>query len=315
MKTFGNTLVLSVCILTACILPLNADNTNNPPNSYSEVKILAQKWQTTQEIETDFDDLLSSKNIKGQVDENSIKICQFYEKEKRKDANPIPYNYNRENKRLILEIAAEPDNEKALKTYRVYFNINGGNTSDKHSQTSKNILPKLLPNDASYIFSINSGLKGKSEKTESNVFPFEIPADYNTGFILLTALPGVYGNYSFRVLPSSYRFSIWVKGKALNTSDWNMRIIAGWWSEKEKKFLMPFSETTVKEVRGISEFDWTKFEKVFTPPLNTDYAYFIIFLNKSCKGGTMWLDKPDIAIIDLPRLDNLSYDGEEKNVK
>ena len=182
MKTFGNTLVLSVCILTACILPLNADNTNNPPNSYSEVKILAQKWQTTQEIETDFDDLLSSKNIKGQVDENSIKICQFYEKEKRKDANPIPYNYNRENKRLILEIAAEPDNEKALKTYRVYFNINGGNTSDKHSQTSKNILPKLLPNDASYIFSINSGLKGKSEKTESNVFPFEIPADKVPGF-------------------------------------------------------------------------------------------------------------------------------------
>lgn len=285
---------------------LIAENCKAGNSFYSEIRLLAQTWDTVQEVDADFDALLATHGIKEKVDIDSISVSVIGKDGK---LNPISnmQSYNQKEKKLFLKVPGESDDKISLKKYRIHFQT--GNNSIKSTQELKKEIPeqRLFPENDQYIFKIN---KIRPAENNKPFFPFEIQPDFQAKHIILIPQPSHDTNHCFKVLPSLYKFSIDITGKDLDPKVWKVSVIIGWWSESEKKMLVPFCETTLVEIKGIKEIRQTTFEKIFTPPPDTDYAYFIVFINKMNPGGTIWLDKPQIKMIDIMNLNNLFMEKE-----
>ena len=266
---------------------------------YSEVKFLSQKWETVQEADADFDTLLTKHGIKGKVDPDSISVSVIGE-----DGKPNvlrdKHTYVSGRKKLFLKVDGEENDKVSFKKYRIYFRT--GTEPKNISKETECPEQQLLPANDQYLFRIN---KISQVEEGKRFFPFEIKSDYKDEYILLTTLPSQNSGYSFRALPSTYEFSIRVAGKNLDPKSWKTSVVVGWWSESEHKFLGPFYKTTFAEIKGVRELGWTTFKKIFTPPPDTDYLYMIVYINKTNPGGTVWLDKPQIKMVDVMTLNNL----------
>lgn len=266
---------------------------------YSDIALLSQKWNTIQEIDADFDDILMKHGIPGKFDPGSIHISTID-----KTGKPGPlnnkYTYVPERKKLFLEVHSETNDDISFKKYRIYFKTGTAETVKSNEKNYSG--QKLLPDDENYLFYIN---KISHPDKEKHFFPFEINQDYKNEYILLTTLPSQNSNCSFRALPSTYEISIRLAAKNISLKSWKLRAIIGFWSESENKFLVPFCETTFAEVNGIKDLTWTTFKKAFTPPPDTDYLYMIVYINKANPGGTIWIDRPQIKIVDVTSLNKL----------
>ena len=279
---------------------------SNPENFiYSEVGFLSQKWETVQEIDADFDTHLGENGIKGKVDPDSISVSVIGE-----DGKPNvlrdKHAYIPGWKKLFLKVDGEENDDISFKKYRIYFR----KAAESQNINNETECPEqqLLPANDQYLFRIN---KISQVEEGKRFFPFEIKSDYKDEYILLTTLPSQNSDYCFRALPSSYEFNIRIAGKNLDPKVWKLRAVAGWWSESEHKFLGPFHKTTFAEIKGVRELGWTTFKKIFTPPPDTDYVYIIVYINKMNSGGSVWLDKPQIKMIDVMNLDNLFMEKKD----
>lgn len=286
---------------------------------YAEVKLLAQPWQTIQEIEADFPFLLSEAGVKGNFDKNAVRIYAVSPEGKLlSDAVP----YRQEGKRLIFPVVAEAQDKNATKIYRVYFDIKENGLKPPLKTSCGIGEPNLVPNPG-FEQEDESGIPAKVPyfKVYKNCFKLDSqefhsgqksimitaarPAKFKNWTLMITPHPGP-ANVAMRTTPSAYKFSVWVKGKGCDPGGRVLYAVGTWWSKE--KGLYTYSKTTVGSIIGKTDFAWTKLEKTQSVMPWAENIYFVLFLTS--KQGTVWVDDPKITLQNIPKLDFLMFNNK-----
>ncbi|MCM8818034.1 MAG: hypothetical protein NC915_00930 [Candidatus Omnitrophica bacterium] len=306
-------------------------NTYSEGSYYSEVEILSQTWDTIQKVYVDFEYLTTVGDIKGEIDENSIKVYQI-EGEKKIEVLSNFVKSEKEGGYIIFEVKGEKDPDKAIKKFHIYFDLKGKWIESKKKLEIKeaNLVPNIgfeeeekegIPARTPYFYtgsikelfdegriSLDKQVYYKGKKSIKLIAEKDKP----TPSIVITPYTGYKRegfSYSLRVQPGKkYKFGYWTKGEKCGSPVYkpggNAVIVLSWinWYDKEGNYL---SRNEIKGIRySLSElpytWDWVYNESIHIVPSNAYYGVFMVSF--PCYEGIVWVDEPIIDLVDCPTL-------------
>lgn len=299
---------------------------------YSEVEILSQPWDTIQKVYVDFEYLTTVGDIKGEIDNNLIKVCQI---EGDKEIEVLSNFIKSEEKAgyIIFEVKGEKDPDKAYKKFRIYFNVKGETKEIKKEKLNikeANLVPNIgfeeeekegIPARTPYFYvgSINELYKEGRISLDKEIYYKGKKSikligrkDKPTPTIVITPYPGYKKDgfpYALRVQSGKkYKFGYVVKGEKCGQPKYKSHvravIVLSWvnWYDKEGKYI------SRSEIKGINvppnelpySWDWVYNESIHSPPSNAYYGVFMVKF--PCYEGIVWVDEPVIELLDCPTL-------------
>lgn len=287
---------------------------------YSDAPILAQYYESVQEVKVDFSRLLYKLKVKGTFDINSVRVFEtdgsgeIIGKELPSEFVPDKSFDIQDNAygSVVFQVRGEKDMDKAEKIYRIFFDVEQHGKKPKPNYpdigepnlipdpsfeggnaTRIPLSPHFYPIGKSRIHDLTVGRSGKSS------IRFQAPKGNRSTGLYVTAMPS-YKKLGIRIKPSSpYKFSMWVKGKDLELNSANIYklVVSGgayWYKgfdDSKTDFIAPWKSWGIWKFprdKTTFSFDWTQKQAILLAPANAHSVKFIV--NAYPDTGYLWLD-------------------------
>ena len=299
---------------------------------YADAAILAQYYESVQEVNVDFSRLLFKLKVKGVFDVNSVRVFES-DRAGNIGEKALPSKFVPDKSfaaatnaygQVVFRVRGEKDLSKATKTYRFFFDIiehGKKSKADYQDIGDANLIPdpsfeggdaRRIPKSPHFrpigenrIHDLTMGRSGIRS------IRFTSPHAKSAPGLWVTSDPA-YKKQGIRIKPStSYRFLFWIKGEnveLLPENRYKLIVHAGayWYKgfENSKEDYIDhwksWGRWKYPKSKSKFSFDWKKIEAILLSPSNAKSVKFVF---KTSPGtGYVWLDDCLLTPTSIPEL-------------